>query len=135
MKRREAREALFILLYEMTFNSPEELEMVLETEGEKRDLDDAYLQSSIRGIYEKLDIIDQKISTHARGWSLERFSRITRSILRISVYEMSFTDIPYVISINEAIELAKKYDHDQAPQFVNGILNAIAEADGLKVRA
>ncbi len=134
MKRREAREALFILLYEMTFNAPEELETVLETEGEKRDLDDAYLQSSIRGIYEKLDVIDQKIAAHARGWSLERFSRVTRSILRISVYEMSFTDIPFTISINEAIELAKKYDHDQAPQFINGILNAIAEAEGLKVR-
>ncbi len=132
MKRREAREALFVLLYEMSFNRPEELEETLEREGEKRDLNDAYLLSSIRGIYEKRDILDDAIARNAHGWTLERLSRVTLAILRISVYEMTYTDIPYTISINEAVELAKKYDHDQAPTFINGILNAVAETNGLK---
>ena len=55
--------------------------------------------------------------------------------MRISVYEMHYAEIPYTISINEAVEIAKKYDHDQAPTFINGILNAIATASGLKNKA
>jgi len=132
MKRREAREALFVLLYEMSFNAPEELEETILRAKENREIDDAYIMQSIHGIYDHLDEIDQKIVAHARGWSFERLSRTTLAIMRISVYEMYYAEIPYTISINEAVELAKKYDHDQAPTFINGILNAIATASGLK---
>lgn len=132
MTRREAREALFVLLYEMTFNSPEELESTVENASEDRDLSDAYILSTARGVYEKKEEIDARISENARGWTLSRMSRTTLSILRISIYEMLFGNIPYNVSINEAVELAKKYDHDQAPTFINGILNTIALKAGLK---
>ena len=132
MTRREAREALFVLLYEMTFNSPEELDATIENASEDRDLSDAYILSTARGVYEKKDEIDARISENARGWTLSRMSRTTLSILRISVYEMLFGNIPFNVSINEAVELAKKYDHDQAPTFINGILNTIALKAGLK---
>ena len=135
MKRRDAREALFVLLYEMSFNTPEELEETILRAKENRGIDDAYIMQSIHGIYENLDQIDQKISAHARGWSLERLSRTTLAIMRISVYEMQYAEIPYTISINEAVEIAKKYDHDQAPTFINGILNAIATESGFKNKA
>ncbi len=135
MRRRDAREALFVLLYEMSFNTPEELEETILKAKENREIEDAYIMQSIHGIYEHLDEIDQKIVAHARGWSFERLSRTTLAIMRISVYEMHYADIPYTISINEAVELAKKYDHDQAPTFINGILNAIATASGLKNKA
>jgi len=116
----------------MSFNTPEELEETILKAKENREIDDAYILQSIHGIYEHLDEIDEKISAHARGWSLERLSRTTLAIMRISVYEMHYAEIPYTISINEAVEIAKKYDHDQAPTFINGILNAIATASGLK---
>lgn len=135
MRRRDAREALFVLLYEMSFNTPEELEETILKAKETREIEDAYIMQSIHGIYEHLDEIDQKIVAHARGWSFERLSRTTLAIMRISVYEMHYADIPYTISINEAVELAKKYDHDQAPTFINGILNAIATASDLKNKA
>ena len=135
MKRRDAREALFVLLYEMSFNAPEELEETILKAKEDREIDDAYIMQSIHGIYDHLEEIDQKIVAHARGWSFERLSRTTLAIMRISVYEMHYAEIPYTISINEAVELAKKYDHDQAPTFINGILNAIATASGLKNKA
>ena len=135
MKRRDAREALFVLLYEMSFNMPEELEDTILKAKENRDIDDEYIMKSSRGIYDHIEELDQKISAHARGWSLERLSRTTLAIMRISVYEMHFAEIPYTISINEAVELAKKYDHDQAPTFINGILNAIATESGLKNKA
>ena len=135
MKRRDAREALFVLLYEMSFNTPEELEETILRAKETRDIEDAYIMQSIHGIYDHLEEIDQKIAAHARGWSFERLSRTTLAIMRISIYEMHFAEIPYTISINEALELAKKYDHDQAPTFINGILNAVATASGLKNKA
>lgn len=132
MKRREAREALFTLLYEMTFNLPDELENVIALERQERDIEDKYLLDSVRGIYSHLDEIDRRIAENSVGWKHERLSRVSLSIMRISVYEMCYTDIPFNISINEAVELAKKYDHDKAPSFINGILNAVASSCGLK---
>lgn len=132
MTRREAREALFVLLYEMTFNSPEELEATIETAKENRDIENAYILTSIHGIYDNLEAINSVIEDNAKGWKLSRLSKTTLSILRLSVYEMLYGEIPYTISINEAVELAKKYDHDQAPTFINGILNTVAQKHGLK---
>jgi N utilization substance protein B len=80
-----------------------------------------------------MDMLDEKIVGTSGGWSIARMSKITRTILRLSAYEMLYrTDIPYNISINEAVELAKKYEDEKAPAFVNGILNAIATKEGLK---
>ena len=132
MKRREAREALFTLLYEMTFNTKDELEITVANARERRDLEDEYILSSVYGVYEHLEDIDALIEQNAERWSIKRISKTTLSILRLSVYEMIYAKIPYTISINEAVELAKKYDHDQAPVFINGILNAIASKKGLK---
>lgn len=132
MTRREAREALFVLLYEMTFNTPDELEATIDIAKESRDLDDDYIHSSVHGIYDSLEAIDKIIEENAKGWKLSRLSKTTLSILRLSIYEMLYGQIPYTISINEAVELAKKYDHDQAPTFINGILNSVAQKHGLK---
>ena len=126
MKRRDAREALFVLLYEMSFNAPEELEETILKAKEDREIDDAYIMQSIHGIYDHLEEIDQKIIAHARGWSFERLSRTTLAIMRISVYEMHYAEIPYTISINEAVELAKRYGGNADASFINGVLGGIA---------
>ena len=98
----------------------------------ERDLNDKYIKKAFVGIFEKADEIDALISENARGWKIGRLSKVTLAIIRISVYEMLYADIPVSISINEAIELAKKYADDSAPSFVNGILNTIAKQKGLK---
>lgn len=77
--------------------------------------------------------VDGLISSRAIGWKTERMTKVSLSILRIAVYEMRFCkDIPFSVSINEAVEMTKKYDDEKAPSFVNGILNGIAENLGLK---
>ena len=64
---------------------------------------------------------------------MKRISRISLAILRLCIYEMLYVeDIPFSVSINEAVELCKKYNDDKAPAFVNGILNTIADKEGLK---
>lgn len=131
MTRREAREELFKLVYEKNIRN-ESADEIYEVESQEREISDKYIKNAFLGIFDKLEEIDALISENARGWKIHRLSKVTLAIIRISVYEMLFADIPVSISINEAIELAKKYADDAAPSFVNGILNSIAKQKGIK---
>lgn len=134
MKRREAREALFALLFEMTFATPEEAAVLYETECAEtdRDLSDDFIRDGYKGVLADLDKIDELIASASKGWKLSRLARVTLSLLRLGVYEMCFAGTPYHIVINEAVELAKVYGEDKSPGFINGVLNKIAEMQGLK---
>lgn len=132
MTRREEREALFALLFEMSFSEITVAEDILEIEKAERNYDTEYILNCYHGTIEHIDEIDALIEETAQGWKLARISKVTRAILRLSIYEMLYTDIFFAVSMNEAVELAKKYDHEKAPAFVNGILNRIAEKKGLK---
>jgi N utilization substance protein B len=80
----------------------------------------------VKGAIDNLGIIDAKIAQYAANWKLERMAFVDRNILRMSCYELMFRDdIPPKVSINEAIELAKKYSSQEAAKFVNGILDKI----------
>lgn len=127
ISRREAREVLLGLLFETEFRSEEDVNGVFALALEDRDIpDDEYISGGYFGIYENLDIIDEIIGRHSKGWKTERMSRLSRSVLRLCVYEMLYVDdIPYSVSINEAVELTKKFDDDKARPFINGILNSV----------
>ena len=135
MTRREAREALFTLIYEMSFHKENEASEIFEKEAEQRDLGDPYISEGLSGTFAHIEEIDSLISQNAIGWKLERLSKVSHAILRLGCYEMIYTDLPVRIAINEAVELAKKFDHDQAPSFINGILNSIADKNDLKSKA
>ncbi|MBN1914107.1 MAG: transcription antitermination factor NusB [Candidatus Omnitrophica bacterium] len=78
------------------------------------------------GVVENLDPIDKKIIQYAANWKLERMAVVDRNILRLGGFELLFRkDIPPKVSINEAVELAKKYSDKEAAKFVNGILDKI----------
>ena len=80
----------------------------------------------VKGVSEKLDVIDAKIAQHATNWQLKRMAVVDRNILRMGCFELMFRDdIPFKVSINEAVELAKKYSSLEASKFVNGILDKI----------
>ena len=77
---------------------------------------------------EKLETIDTIITKSAKNWSLERISVVDKNIMRIAVYEMRFVpDIPDIVSINEAIEIAKSFGSDESGKFVNGVLDKVKE--------
>jgi len=70
--------------------------------------------------------IDDLLSRHAKGWRTDRLSRVSRAVLRLGAYEVVYAErIPAPIAINEAVELAKKFDDPKARAFINGVLNAI----------
>ena len=127
MTRREAREELMNLLFESEFRSDEEAKEIFATSEENREVaDDEYIRRAYFAITEKREEIDAVIGEHAHGWRTERLGRISRAVLRIGVYELMFeADIPSTVTINEAVELIKKYDDEKARPFVNGVLNSV----------
>ena len=93
-----------------------------------KDLEEAFNFASdlVLGIEKNRNFIDEKIKEYTRNWSFDRLNTTDKNILRIAIFEMFFRpDIPEVVSINEAVELAKLYGTDDSPAFVNGILDSI----------
>ncbi len=134
MNRRKARELAFTLIYELGVQADKTAdEIIADTACEQEFSPDDYIRSVVSGIEKEKDSLDALISENAVGWKLERISGVSLAIMRLAVYEMlNLDDVPFNVAINEAVELAKKYDHEKAPKFINGILNTIAEQKGLK---
>ncbi|MBQ8140826.1 MAG: transcription antitermination factor NusB [Clostridia bacterium] len=130
MTRREAREAVFGLLFESEFRSDEPAEDIFYTSVENREIPaDEYVKTAYFTIMEKNEELDKLIGEHANGWKTSRLTNVSRSILRIGAYEMLYEkSIPYSVSINEAVELAKKYDDEKARAFINGVLNSVKDS-------
>ena len=84
----------------------------------------------VKGVMSNLSEIDKTINNYTKNWSLERITNIDRNILRIAIYEILYLiDIPKSVSINEAVELAKKYGTKSSSSFVNGVLGKIDKDD------
>lgn len=130
-KRTKAREFTLQILYQMDITG-DTYDICLDNfwqahieEDIEKQVKDFTIQL-IKGVADNLDIIDTKIAQYATNWQLKRMAVIDRNILRMSCYELMFSsDIPPKVSINEAIELAKKYSGPEAGKFVNGILDKI----------
>ncbi len=127
MKRTEARESAFTILFEAGFEEPFQPISAYEKAIEKRGVvRDDYVTELLNGVTEQLVTIDDAIVLASHGWKKERISRVSMAILRIAAYEMFYReDVPLRVSLNEAIELSKKYDDEKAYGFVNGVLNAL----------
>ena len=134
MERRKARETVLELLFEQEFKKGEEAENTVRLAEEVRKIEiDSYVERVYFGVLECLDTIDELIASRSIGWKTNRMTKLSRSLLRLAVYEMKYCeDVPFSVAINEAVELSKKFDDEKAPAFINGILNGIAEDLGLK---
>lgn len=135
MTRREARETAFQLIYERGVQTDKSTSKIIKDTSEAQEfIPNKYIKTVLRGTEEKLSELDLLINESSIDWRIERMSAVSLSILRLAVYEMLYCaeDVPFKVAINEAVELAKKYDDDNAPAFINGILNKIAVLKGLK---
>ena len=99
---------------------------------EDKDVRD-FAQRIVVGIRGQVSAIDEKISQYATNWQLKRMAVIDRNVLRIGVFELKFApDIPQKVTINEAVELAKKYGDLDSSKFVNGILDKIHKKEATR---
>ncbi len=134
MNRRTARESAFILLFEASIKNDETAEEIFQKATECRGLEcDDYVKKVFFGCNENKVIIDETVEKCLVGWKKERISYVSKAVLKLSAFELMFMeDIPVKVSINEAIELSKKYDDGKTYVFVNGVLNRLAEEIGRK---
>lgn len=130
MTRREAREEAFRLLFETEFHRDEAPEEIYRLAEQAREFEDpGYIRQVYFGVSEKKEELDRLISEHAKGWRPDRIAPVSRSILRLGVYELLYVeDVPASVAINEAVELTKKFGEEKARSFVNGVLNGVKDA-------
>lgn len=133
MSRKAARDSAFKIIYQTPFHSESSGEDVMklylsdESMAKLTENDLEYVKSTVNNCFDNIEDIDNTLSGSLKNWTLQRLSKVNLAILRLSLSEIKYGDIPYQISINEAVELAKKYSDDDAPGFVNGVL-----ADAIK---
>lgn len=126
------REYAFMLLYELEIQkefSEENIEIFLEN-NEIVDKDaKKYIRKIVKGVKENEEELEKKIAEKLKPkWKLERISKINIALLKLSIYEMLYANVPYKIAINEIIELAKTYGEDNSASFINGVLaNVVKE--------
>ncbi len=132
MGRRASREAAMKLLYQLEIQKSdrsEQIDTALHDEN-LTDSDRKYIRGIIDGVSERVALLDRVIERYAMGWKINRLSKVDLSILRIGIYEILYReDIPFSVSVNEAVELAKKYSNEDAGAFVNGLLAKVTKND------
>ncbi len=128
-KRRQGRELAVQFLYQCDFNGEpldEALGLFWQTQDNLDDDVRRFAEELVRGVAARQAAVDAKIQQYAEHWEIGRIAAVDRNILRLAIYEMLFRDdIPPVVSINEAVEVAKKFSTRESGGFVNGILDRI----------
>ena len=134
MNMSEISEEIFKLIYSLEVQkneSDEQIDVFLEdsemSEKVKNDI-----KETVAKIIELSPEIENEISKNLKSeWNIERISKINMSILKIAIYEIVYKKLPYKISINEAVELAKKYGEDTSASFINGVLASVVKDNNL----
>lgn len=146
MSRKKAREIALHLIFEMSFREDSAEEMLadrLDAEimrsiagdiqlyaGKLSESDTAYIVPTVKGVAERRAELDTVIAENAKGWNLSRLSKMTVAILRLALFEMRYVeDVPVGAAINEAVELAKTYESEEAGAFINGILGTVGRQE------
>ena len=131
MDRTLAREIAMKLLYADSVGGEDTIPEALEQSNASTLLDadgQAFAESLYTGATEQLVSVDEQIASHTTGWAFERIAKVDLAILRLATFEIMYRDdIPEGASINEAVELGKKFGGDKSAKFINGVLGAVAK--------
>ncbi len=136
MNRTVMRENAFKLVYSLEIQKVEDIQEQMELYFESNNIKDEeakrYIEDAITGIEKHQEEILKDIEMNLKDeWKLSRISKMDLAILKLAIYEIKFSDVPYKVSINEAVELAKKYGEDKSKNFVNGVLASIVKENNL----
>ncbi len=128
LNRKTSREQAFILIFEKVFNDLPTDE-IIETATTVRDFKtDEYCVEIFNGVYRKVEELDNIIAENTSGWNISRISKVSLCVLRLALYEILYRDdIPFSVSVNEAVELCKKFATTDDASFVNGILGSVSK--------
>jgi len=127
--RREGRELALQALYALDLNPMETRESLrlLRENSRVAAAVRGFAEELVTGVMENRTVLDGKINERSTNWSISRMTRVDLNILRIATFELMFRgEIPKSVTMNEAIEVAKKFGTEESPAFINGILDEIA---------
>ncbi|CCG92672.1 transcription antitermination factor NusB [Candidatus Methylacidiphilum fumarolicum] len=132
--RRKIRELIIQFLYQWEMNKESPFEQILSLfwdVAEIKEEDKKVVEEWIRDIVKRKKTIEEKINSYIKNWSLDRLAIVDKCILMLGIYEILYRkDIPPAVTINESVEIAKKYSTEASGKFVNGVLDAIRKESG-----
>lgn len=131
MSRKIARELAFKVVFSVDFQHENEdiEELIANLKNETKEItqeDEGYINDIVHGVISRKEELDEKIKKYLKSWTMDRISKTDLAILRLAIYEITYReDIPYKVSVNEAIELAKTFSDSTSSSFINGVLAGV----------
>ena len=124
--RSELRETAMVILYQADIMKKSNVERNIEQLIESNlDIDNDFVKDLVYGVTTYQNVIDELANKYMKDWDIERIDKTGAAILRIGIYELKYTDTPQIVTINEAIELAKKYSDDNVRKIINAVLDKV----------
>lgn len=124
--RSELREVIMKVLYQIDMFNEAKVEYdINDLIKEQLEVENSFVNDSINGILSHREEINKLANKYLNDWSMDRLNKVDQAILSLGIYELMYTDTPSVVSINEAIELSKKYSDEKVTKMINGVLDKI----------
>ena len=126
VSRSELREKIMTILYQIEMYNKSKFEYKVEDIiKENINISSDFVNELVNGVIEKHEELDEKANSYLTDWTIDRLDNLGATILRMSIYEILYTDTPKIVAINEAIELAKKYSDENVRKMINAVLDKI----------
>lgn len=128
--RSELRENIMTILYQINVYRSENMEYELESVLEENKAnEDKFILEIVNGVLNHESELDELINKYMKDWTVSRLGNIDKAIFRMSTYELLYTNTPHVVSINEGIELSKKYSDEKVTKMLNAVLDNIRDGE------
>lgn len=126
MDRHKSRYKIMTILYQVFLYRKNKIDVNLENIiNEQIEEENEYIESSVKGIIDNEDVLEEKANKYLNNWTLDRLGYTDQAIIKLAIYEMLYTDTGDKICINEAIELAKQYSDENVVKMINGVLDKV----------
>ena len=130
MNRSELRKKIMTILYQMSVYDKNKMKYEIEDViKEVCEVENEWVNETVNGVLENKNDIDKIANKNLKDWTIDRLGKIDQAILRMGIYELVYTDTPEVVSINEAVELAKEYSDEKVKNMINAVLDKIYHGD------
>ncbi|MEG0137468.1 MAG: transcription antitermination factor NusB [Bacilli bacterium] len=126
MNRSELRKKIMTILYQLNVYDNNKIEYdINEVIKETSEIDNEFVKEVVYGVITYRNEIDELANKYLNGWKINRLGNTDQAILRMGIYELTYTKTPEIVAINEAIELAKVYSDDEVRKMINGVLDKV----------
>lgn len=126
MNRTELRKKIMTILYQIFLYESNNIDYdIEEVIKEQVKVENEFVNTIVNGVLEYRNDIDKIANKHLKDWTIDRLGKTDQAILRMGIYELVYTDTPEIVSINEAVELAKEYSDEKVKNMINAVLDSI----------